>query len=73
MRRTAFALAFAIAGYVLGGVIGYLLVLAFSGNTHDLELEAAMTGASVTGPLLALVGVVFGLVRGGRGARRGPA
>lgn len=70
MRRVVRALAFAIVGYVLGVVIGYFLVLSFSGNVHDRELEAAMTGAFVAGPALALVGAVFGLVRG---ARRGPA
>lgn len=73
MRRVVRALAFAIVGYVLGVVVGYVLVLAFSGNVRDRELEAAMTGAFIVGAALALVGAVFGLVRGGRGARRGPA
>jgi len=64
-------LAFAIAGYVLGAVVGYVLVLAFSGNVHDPELEAAMTGAFVAGPLLALMGAAWGLLRGGRAAGHG--
>lgn len=63
-------LAFAIAGYVLGAVVGYVLVLAFSGNVHDRELEAAMTGAFVAGPVLALVGAAIGLFRGGHASHR---
>jgi len=37
-----------------------------SSNTFDLDMEAAMTGAFVTGPLLGIVAFVIGAVRGGR-------
>lgn len=68
MRRLALALAYGIAGYVAGGVVGSLLVQALSGNTHDRALEAVMTGAFVVGPLVALIAAVVGAVRGGRPA-----
>lgn len=68
MRRLALALAYGIAGYVAGGVVGSLLVHALSGNTHDRALEAVMTGAFVVGPLVALIAAAVGAVRGGRPA-----
>ncbi|HEX8692907.1 MAG TPA: hypothetical protein VF746_10835 [Longimicrobium sp.] len=37
-----------------------------SSNTHDGDVEAAMTAAFVCGPLAALIGFVVGLVRSGR-------
>jgi F0F1-type ATP synthase membrane subunit c/vacuolar-type H+-ATPase subunit K len=70
MRRLGFGLAFALGGYVAGGIIGYLLVQAFSGNLHDRDLEAAMTGAFVVGPLVAVIAGIVGAVRGGRSAPR---
>lgn len=45
----------AIAGYALGAILGYGAISALSANTHDKSLEAAMTGAFVIGPLLAIV------------------
>ncbi len=68
MRRLAVGLAYAAGGSALGGVLGYLLVQMLSSNTHDRALEAAMTGAFVVGPLLAIVAGVVGAVRGGRPA-----
>ncbi len=36
-----------------------------SSNSHDRDLEAAMAGAFVFGPLAALVGFVVGVIKGG--------
>ncbi len=66
MRRLGFALAFALGGYLLGAGLGYLLVTNISNNTHDRDLEAAMTGAFFTGPLAAVIGAIVGAVFGGR-------
>jgi hypothetical protein len=53
-----------VAGYVLGAIIGYWAVHAFSANAHDKALEAAMTAAFATGPLGAALGVAVGLIAG---------
>lgn len=68
MRRLAIGLAYAAGGYVGGGVLGYLLVQMVSSNAHDRALEAAMTGAFVVGPLVAIVAGIVGALRGGRPA-----
>jgi len=52
------------AGYVLGALIGYGAVHAFSANAHDKALEAVMTAAFATGPLGAALGVAVGLIAG---------
>ena len=51
-----------IGGYFVGVALGVLLVSAFSTNTHDKSMEVAMTAAFVTGPIVAIVGLVAGLV-----------
>lgn len=62
MWRASLAVAGLLAGYAAGGLIGAVLIDAFSGNRHDKSLEAAMTGAFVTGPLGAFVGLVVALL-----------
>lgn len=52
----------AMGGYIAGLFGGMLLVEVFSSNTHDKSMEAAMTGAFVIGPLMALVAVIVVLV-----------
>jgi hypothetical protein len=67
MRRLFLALAGLVAGYVAGAALGALLIAVFSSNTHDRSVEAAVTGAFVTGPLGAVLGVAAGfLSRRGR-------
>src|SRR5262245_52726773 len=44
-----------ITGYLAGAVGGYWLILATTSNTHDASVEASMTGAFVTGPLVAIL------------------
>ena len=63
MIRLLRAIGFGIAGYVAGGGLGYLLVMGLSQNQHDIDVEAAMTGAFVVGPLVGLVGAIVGFVR----------
>ena len=66
MRRFGLGLAGAVGGYLLGALVGYLLIGTFSGNTHDRSVEAAMTGAFVVGPFGAVIGFVVGVVFGGK-------
>ncbi len=73
MRRLALALACGAGGYVAGGILGYALVMALSGNTHDRDLEAAMTGGFVVGPLVALIAALGGALRGGWKTGRPPS
>jgi hypothetical protein len=67
MNRLGIALLHAPGGYVVAAVLGYALILQFSGNVHDREVEAAMTGAFVAGPIGALAGLVAALLRRNRG------
>jgi Na+/proline symporter len=67
MQRFGLALVYAIGGYVLAAGIGYFLIQQFSANVHDRDLEAAMTGAFVAGPIGAVAAFVIGLLRRGRG------
>jgi len=62
-RRLAIALGVGALGYVLGAFGGGFLITMLSSNTHDRSVEAAMTGAFVTGPLTAAVGFIVGFAR----------
>lgn len=66
MRRFWFGLLWAVAGYIAGAFGGGLLVLLLSSNTHDRAIEAAMTGAFVFGPLVAVAAFAIGFARAGR-------
>ncbi len=59
-KRIAMGFLGGLLGYALGAFGGGYLVSAFSSNTHDRSVEAAMTGAFVLGPLGALVGAAVG-------------
>ena len=54
MLRMLAILLFAAIGFVLGAVIGYFVISLFSDNSHDVSVEAAMTGIFVFGPLGAI-------------------
>lgn len=45
----------ALIGYVVGAFGGGTIVSYLSQNRHDKSVEAAMTGAFVTGPILAII------------------
>jgi heme A synthase len=61
-RRLLIACVAALGSYVAGAFLGGWLVSVSSSNTHDLSVEAAMTGAFVFGPLAGLAGFVVGFV-----------
>jgi hypothetical protein len=50
-------------GYVVGGVAGGFLVYLLSSNTHGLSVEAPMTGAFVTYPLVAFLAFIVGFIQ----------
>jgi len=64
LRRAFMGVLWVIPGYAAGAIGGGYLVYALSTNQHDRELEGAMTGAFVTGPLVAIVGFIAGAALG---------
>lgn len=69
MKRFVVVVLSLVGGYVAGALGGHAAVQRFSANTHDRAVEAAMTGAFVTGPLGAIVGGVVGFMVSGRTRR----
>jgi hypothetical protein len=65
-RRVGFGVLGALLGYALGAFGGGYLVALASSNTHDRSIEAAMPGAFVTGPLLAIIGFIVAFARSKR-------
>ena len=63
LRRIGFGLLWGFIAYLIGAFGGGYLLTLLSSNTHDKELEAAMTGAFVFGPIAGIVGFVVGFVR----------
>lgn len=61
MRTFLTATAGLIVGYLVGAFGGGYLLSLLSANVHDKSLEAAMTGAFVTGPIGAVIGFVVTL------------
>jgi len=72
-RRIGFGMLWGIAGYICGAFGGGWLVSQMSSNTHDRDLEAAMTGAFLFGPLVGLVAFGIGAWRAGPRASRIPS
>ena len=66
VKRIVCGLLCGIAAYPVFAVAGYFLVLLLSSNSHDREVEAAMTAAFVFGPLGLVTGLVVGAVWVGR-------
>ena len=66
MRRFLMALLGVPVGYVVSAFAGYWAIELFSGNTFDRSLEASMTSAFVFGPGGAIIGLIAGLILGGR-------
>ena len=62
LRQLGIGLVSAVVGYLVGAFGGGYLVSVLSSNSHDRPVEAAMTGAFVTGPLLAVAAVIAGLL-----------
>lgn len=62
MKTVGVALLAAILGYVVGLFGTMAAIELFSSNTQDKSIEAAMTGAFVGGPLIAVISVIAILV-----------
>lgn len=58
MKTFGVALLAAILGYIVGLFGTMAAIELFSSNQHDKSMEAAMTGAFVGGPLIAMLSVV---------------
>lgn len=62
MKSFLIAAGLGLVGYLIGAFGGGLLISTFSSNQHDRSLEAAMTGAFVSGPIVAVLTFVVTLV-----------
>ena len=62
MRTVLIAIAALVVGYIAGAVLGSLATAWLSSNTQDLGVEAAMTGAFVTGPAAGILAALAYLV-----------
>ena len=51
---------------IIMAVAGYFLVEMFSGNTHDRDVEAAMTSVFFWGPIGGIAAFIAGMVWGKR-------
>ena len=71
MKTFGLSVLAAIGGYLVGLFGGMLLIETLSSNTHDKSVEAAMTGAFVFGPLVAVVAVIVTLVFRSRHSPKG--
>jgi hypothetical protein len=70
LRRLGIGMLWAIGGYVVGAFGGGFLVTMVSPNRFDRSMEAVMTGAFYTAPLVAVIAFAVGAWRFGRqGAR----
>jgi hypothetical protein len=58
MKTVGIAVLAAILGYIVGLFGTMAAIELFSSNQHDKSLEAAMTGAFVGGPLIAVISVL---------------
>ena len=59
LARIGVLLLAAGVGYVAGAFGGGFLVSLLSSNRHDKSVEAAMTGAFVIGPIVALIASII--------------
>ena len=66
MRRFLVALLGVLVGYLVFAFSGYWMIELFSNNTFDRSLEASMTAVFAIGPAGAIIGLIAGLILGGR-------
>ena len=62
LKVIVFATLALVIGYGIGLFGGMWLVNTFSNNPRDRELEAAMTGAFVIGPIVAILALIGTLI-----------
>jgi hypothetical protein len=66
MRRTFMALLGLLVGYPLFAVAGYWIIELFSAHAFDRSVEASMMAVFAIGPLGAIIGLVAGMILGGK-------
>jgi hypothetical protein len=66
MRRFLGALLGIIVGYPVFAFLGYWAIILLSNNHFDKSVEASMTAAFALGPAGAVVGLVAGIIFGGK-------
>lgn len=52
-----------VPAYAVGAALGALLISRLSSNRHDRSQEAAVTGLLIAGPITALLGFGYGVLR----------
>jgi hypothetical protein len=62
MSRVLICILGDVAGYFLFAIAAYIGIHAFSSNTHDRAVEAAMTAIFVAAPVGAIAGAVVCLL-----------
>lgn len=60
MKVFLIALVSSVLGYMVMAFVGYFLVMMFSSNKHDREMEAAIIAAFVAGPIGLILGIIVG-------------
>ena len=66
MRRIVMAVLGLLIGYPSFAFAGYWIIPLFSGTSFDRSMEASMIAVFAVGPLGAVVGLVVGMILGGR-------
>jgi hypothetical protein len=66
LRRKLAALLGLLVGYPLFAFGGYWLFPLFSGSSFDRSMEAELVAVFAIGPLGAIVGIIVGMIVGGR-------
>jgi hypothetical protein len=66
MKRFGIGVLFGIGGYTIAAIAGYFLLQMLSGNTHDREVEAAMTSVFFFGPIGGIAAFIAGMAWGKR-------
>ncbi|MEZ0540083.1 hypothetical protein [Fibrella arboris] len=60
MKKIGISLFGGFVGYVLVAVFGFFLLIRLSSDTHDREVEAAITRLLTLGPIGAIQGIFMG-------------
>jgi hypothetical protein len=66
MKRVGIGFLWAVSGYAIAAFASYFLIEAFSSNTHDRSVEAAMTCLFLLGPPGGIVAFAPGFLRSGK-------
>lgn len=61
--RIGVSFLWAVGCYVVAAILGYFLVMGFSSNGHDRQMEAGMTAAFFFGPIAAVIGFIVNFIR----------